>query len=89
MENRTLEMTSASGTKYQFIEIIIFGTFVCAYAWYSNEWNKLTVTFKTFKDAQEWVKQLNTKHEEQKNASKIERTMPASAYYSITGYYGD
>ena len=29
----TLEMTSAAGTKYQFVEFTIFGTCVNAYAW--------------------------------------------------------
>ena len=89
MENRTLEITSAAGTNYQFVEFTIFGTCVNAYAWYSNKWNSLTVSFKSLEEAQEWVKKLDRKYIAQKNAPKIESTMPASAYYSITGYYGD
>ena len=89
MENRTLEMTSAAGTKYQFVEVSFLGTYVSAYSWYSNKWNRLTVHFKSLEEAQEWVKELDRKYEAHKNAPKIEYTMPASAYYSITGYYGD
>ena len=89
MENRTLEMTSAAGTKYQFVEVSFLGTYVSAYSWYSNKWNRLTVHFKSLEEAQEWVKELDRKYEAHKNAPKIEHTMPASAYYSITGYYGD
>jgi len=89
MENRTLEMTSAAGTKYQFVEVTFLGTYVSAYAWYSNKWNRLTVSFKSLEEAQEWVKELDRKYEAQKNAPKIENRMPQSGYYSITGYYGD
>ena len=46
-KDMTLEMTSAAGTKYQFVEFTIFGTCVNAYAWYSNKWNRLTVSFKS------------------------------------------
>ena len=55
----------------------------------SSKWNRLTVSFKSLEEAQEWVKELDRKYEARKNAPKIENTMPASAYYSITGYYGD
>lgn len=89
MENRTLEITSAAGTKYQFVEVTFLGTYVSAYAWYSNKWNRLTVSFKSLEEAQEWVKELDRKYEAQKNAPKIENRMPQSGYYSITGYYGD
>ena len=85
----TLEMTSAAGTKYQFVEVTFLETYVSAYAWYSNKWNRLTVSFKSLEEVQEWVKELDRKYEAQKNAPKIENRMPQSAYYSITGYYGD
>jgi hypothetical protein len=89
MENRTLEMTSAAGTKYQFVEVSFLGNYVSAYSWYSNKWNRLTVHFKSLEEAQEWVKELDRKYEVQKNAPKTECRMSASSYYSITGYYGD
>ena len=89
MENRTLEMTSAAGTKYMFVEFEIFGTVVNAYSWFRDRWNRLTVSFKSLEEAQEWIKELDRKYEAQKNAPKVENTMPTSAYYSITGYYGD
>lgn len=86
---RKLETTSVAGTKYQFVEFTIFGTCVNAYAWYSNRWNRLTTSFHSLEEAEEWVKELDRKYIAQKNAPKTENTMPASAYYSITGYFGD
>lgn len=88
MKNRTLEI-SAAGTKYQFVEVTFLGTYVSAYSWYNNKWNRLTVSFKSLEEAQEWVKELDRKYEAQKNAPMIENRMPQSAYYSITGYFGD
>lgn len=86
---RTLEITSTTGTKYKFVEFQIFGTIVNAYSWYSNKWNRLSITFHSLEEAEEWVKELDRKYIAQKNAPKTEKTMPASAYYSITGYFGD
>lgn len=89
MENRTLEITAQSGTKYMFVEFTIFSKVVNTYAWYNNRWNRLTTTFHSLEEAQEWVNKLNRDYQEQKSKSKTTYTMPASAYYSITGYYGD
>ncbi len=89
MENRTLEITAQSGTKYKFVEFTIFGKVVSTYAWYNDKWNRLTTTFHSLKEAKEWVNKLNRDYQEQKNKPKSTYTMPASAYYSITGYYGD
>lgn len=86
---RTLEITSTTGTKYKFVEFQIFGTIVNAYSWYSNKWNRLSITFHLLEEAEEWVKELDRKYIARKNAPKTENTMPASAYYSITGYFGD
>ena len=86
---RTLEITSTTGTKYKFVEFQIFGTIVNAYSWYSNKWNRLSITFHSLEEAEEWVKELDRKYIAQMNAPKTEKTMPASAYYSITGYFGD
>lgn len=89
MENRTLEITSESGTKYQFVEFSLWRTMVNAYSWYNGKWNRLSVSFNSLEEAQEWVENLNRDYQKQKNAPKTASTMPASAYYSITGYYGD
>ena len=86
---RTLEITAMSGTKYRFVEFQIFDTIVNAYSWFNNKWNRLTRNFYSLEEAEEWVKELNRKYEAQKNAPKEVHTMPESAYYSITGYYGD
>lgn len=89
MENRTLEITALSGTKYMFVEFTIFSKVVNTYAWYNNRWNRLTTTFHSLEEAQEWVNKLNRDYQEQKSKPKTAYTMPTSAYYSITGYYGD
>lgn len=86
---KTLEIISVSGTRYLFVEVSLLGTYVSAYSWYRNKWNRLTTSFHTLEDAKEWVKELDRKYEAQKNAPKTENRMPVSAYYSITGYYGD
>lgn len=85
----TLEITSATGRKYQFVEFKIFNTIVNAYCWYSNKWNRLTTSFNSLEEAQEWIKEMDRKYFEDLNAPKTLHTMPASAYYSINGYYGD
>ena len=56
MENRTLEITSASGTKYRFVEFAFIGTLVNAYSWRNNRWNRLCVSFHSLEEAQDWVK---------------------------------
>ena len=40
-------------------------------------------------DAEAWVKKLDADYIAWKNAPKVENTMSAESYYSITGYYGD
>lgn len=89
MENITLEITSESGTKYQFVEFTLLRTMVNAYSWYNGKWNRLFVSFNSLEEAHEWVENLNKDYQKQKNALKTASTMPASAYYSTTGYYGD
>ena len=89
MENGTLEITSASGTKYRFVEFAFLGTLVNAYSWRNNKWNRLCVSFHSLEEAQDWVKELDRKCQEQISRPKTVSTMPVSSYYSITGYYGD
>ena len=45
--------------------------------------------FDSFEAAVEWVMELDRQHEARMNAPKATVAMPQSAYYSITGYYGD
>lgn len=85
----TLEVTSATGRKYQFVESQIFNTIINTYCWYSNKWNRLTKSFHSFEEAQEWIKEMDREYFEVLNAPKKAHTMPASSYYSITGYFGD
>lgn len=89
MESRVIETTAANGTMYQFAEVTVLGTVVMAYAWYCGKWNRLSVSFASFDEAQEWLNALNARYEARKNAPKTEYRMPQSGYYSITGYYGD
>lgn len=86
---RALEITAANGTRYKFIEAHILGTVVYAYAWYCNKWNRLSISFHSLDEAEAWVREINRKHEAQKNAPQIKTIIPQNAYYTITGYYGD
>ena len=86
---RVLEITALNGKRYQFVEVEIFTKFVSVYAWYSNKWNRLTRTFQNLEEAQAWVDEMNTEYVASKNVPKVRYEMPAQAYYSITGYYGD
>lgn len=90
MEKR-LEITSMNGRRYLFVEWMIFGhNTVCAYSWFSNKWNRLCKNdLSTLEDAEAWVKKLDADYIAWKNAPKVENTMSAESYYSITGYYGD
>lgn len=89
MESRTLEITAKNGIKYQFVEFRLFGISVNAYSWFRDRWNRLSISFNSLAEAEEWVNQLNEKYEAQKNERRFESKMPQSAYYSMTGYYGD
>lgn len=86
---KAIEMTSRNGMRYQFVEWTLFRTQVETYAWYSGKWNRIGRVFDSFDDASKWVKELDRQYDARMNAPKATVAMPQSAYYSITGYYGD
>lgn len=87
--DKKLEITAANGTRYQFVEWTLFRTMVDTFSWYNGKWNRIGKSFDSMDEAQAWVEELNQKYEARKNEPARTSTMPASAYYSITGYYGD
>ncbi len=89
MENRRLEIIAKNGIRYQFVEFTLFGISVDAYSWFCNRWNRLSISFNSLAEAEGWINRLNEKYEARKNEYRFESKMPQSAYYSMTGYYGD
>lgn len=86
---KAIEITSRNGMRYQFVEWTLFRTRVETYAWYNDRWNRTGRFFDSFEAAVEWVRELDRQHDARMNAPKVAVSMPQSAYYSITGYYGD
>ena len=86
---KAIEISSKNGMRYQFVEWTLFRTLVETYAWYNGRWNRIGRNFDSFEAAVEWVRELDRQHEARMNAPKVAVVMPQSAYYSITGYYGD
>ena len=54
-----------------------------------HEFKRSTKSFKSLEEAEEWFDQMKADHLAAQNAPKKVYTMPANAYYSITGYHGD
>ena len=59
MESRTLEITAKNGIRYQFVEFRLFGISVNAYSWFRDRLNRLSISFNSLAEAEEWVNQLN------------------------------
>lgn len=51
------------------------------------EFKRSTKSFKSIQEAEEWFEKMEADMLAAKNAPKEVYTMPANAYYSITGYY--
>lgn len=89
MMERTIEMTTKNGRRYLFVEWTLFRIQVETYAWYDDKWNRIGRSFDSFEAAIEWARELDRQYDARMNAPKVAAAMPQSAYYSITGYYGD
>ena len=84
MEQRTIEMTTTDGRRYQFVQT--FSDMVSTYAWYDNKFNHISKTFKSMDEAAAWIEELNMPPREWKH---IECAVPDD-YYGVPGrYYGD
>lgn len=86
---KTIEITSKNGRRYQFVEWTLFRTIIETYCWYDGHWNRIGIDFNSFEDATEWVKNMDRQFDARKTTTYNTVPMPQSAYYSITGYYGD
>ena len=88
--DRVIEITAKNGNRYKFVEWTLFRTLVETYCWFGNKWNRIGKSFETFDDAVNWVAELDKQYANTDCTPKfISSLMPQSAYYSITGYYGD
>lgn len=83
MEKR-IERTTADGRRYMFVET--FPHFISTYAWYDNKFNHICKDFRTFEEAEAWVRKFD---EPVKESRYIETIIPDD-YYGVRGrYYGD
>ena len=55
----------------------------------SDKFRRSTKSFRSLEEAENWFETIEAGYIAAKNAPKEVYTMPANAYYSITGYYGD
>ncbi|MBO8483664.1 MAG: hypothetical protein IAB75_06070 [Bacteroidetes bacterium] len=86
---RAIEITSKNGRRYQFVEWTLFRTAVETFCLYDGRWIHIDKSFNSFEDAIEWIQEIDRQFEAKKTATPSAISMPSSAYYSITGYYGD
>ena len=87
--DKAIEISSKNGQRYQFVEWTLFRTQVETYCWYDDRWNKIGMNFNSLNEAMNWVKELDARYEDRRTLRKPTIPMPQSAYYSLTGYYGD
>lgn len=81
--------TLSNGYTYEVVENI-FGGYSMYYKDARNEtFRRSTKSFASLEEAENWFETMEADYIAAKNAPKEVYTMPANAYYSITGYYGD
>ena len=81
--------TLSNGYTYQLVE-----NFFGGYSMYfkdarSDKFSRSTKSFRSMHEAEAWFQKMEADYIAAKNAPKETYTMPANAYYSITGYFGD
>lgn len=54
---KSIEISSRNGMRYQFVEWTLFRTLVETYAWYNDRWNRIGRNFDSFEAAVEWVRE--------------------------------
>ena len=55
----------------------------------TDKFRRSTKSFANLEEAETWFETMEANFIAAQNAPKEVYTMPANAYYSITGYYGD
>ena len=81
--------TLSNGYTYEVVE-----NFFGGYSMYykdarSDKFRRSTKSFASLEEAETWFDKMEADLLAAENAPKRVYTMPASGYYSITGYYGD
>ena len=81
--------TLSNGYTYEIVE-----NFFGGYSMYfkdarNDKFRRSTKSFRSLEEAENWFEEIEADYIAAKNAPKEVYTMPANAYYSITGYYGD
>ena len=81
--------TLSNGYTYEVVE-----NFFGGYSMYykdvrSDKFRRSTKSFASLEEAETWFDKMEANLLAAENAPKRVYTMPASGYYSITGYYGD
>lgn len=77
-----METTLNNGMAYRFEEI--FKGFISTYCFYDKKWNHISKDFRSWDEVNAWIEEMNAPM-----THSMHTEMPASGYYSITGYYGD
>lgn len=81
--------TLSNGYTYQVVENFLGGYSMYFKGANSDKFSRSTKSFRSLNEAEEWFEKMEADMLAAKNAPKEVYTMPANAYYSITGYYGD
>lgn len=81
--------TLSNGYTYQVVENFLGGYSMYFKGANSDKFSRSTKSCRSLNEAEEWFEKMEADMLAAKNAPKEVYTMPANAYYSITGYYGD
>ena len=81
--------TLSNGYTYKVVENFLGGYNMYFKGANSDKFSRSTKSFRSLTEAEEWFETMEADYIAAKNAPKEVYTMPAGAYYSITGYYGD
>ena len=86
---KDMTRTLSNGYTYQVVENFLGGYSMYFKGANSDKFSRSTKSFRSLNEAEEWFEKMEADMLAAKNAPKEVYTMPANAYYSITGYYGD
>lgn len=81
-----MERTLKNGMQYRF-HTGIFGT-IFTEAYYGGKWNRITRSFKTMTEAEEWCAQMDYDFEHPKFTTSVS-VPPDDEYSDFSKYYGD
>ena len=79
----------SNGYTYEVVENFLGGYNMYFKSANSDKFSRSTKSFRSLNEAEEWFETMEANYIASKNAPKETYTMPANAYYSTTGYFGD